>query len=172
VFLGGNLVSWAAKQQPVVSRSSAEAGYGTVANGVVEASSSTSASPIATTSARSTSPPISCSINAQNTWRSTCALSASGSPLVTFEFSTSSPRCSSPTSSPRGCHRVSSSTFDPVSTSVQDRVETAGGVGVLLEFRGLVPVYLLAYPRCNEVGPITQLIYMHSQPSRVSLSNS
>ena len=33
VFLGANLVSWAAKRQPVVSRSSAEAEYCAVANG-------------------------------------------------------------------------------------------------------------------------------------------
>jgi hypothetical protein len=38
VFLGANLVSWAAKWQPVVSRSSAEAEYRVVANSVVEAS--------------------------------------------------------------------------------------------------------------------------------------
>jgi hypothetical protein len=38
VFLGANLVSWAAKRQPVVSRSSAEAEYRVVANGVAEAS--------------------------------------------------------------------------------------------------------------------------------------
>jgi hypothetical protein len=38
VFLGTNLVSWVAKQEPVVSRSSAETEYRAVANGVAEAS--------------------------------------------------------------------------------------------------------------------------------------
>jgi hypothetical protein len=37
VFLGDNLVSWSSKRQNIVSRSSAEAEYRTVANGVVEA---------------------------------------------------------------------------------------------------------------------------------------
>jgi hypothetical protein len=37
MFLGGNMVSWSAKRQTVVSRSSAEAEYRAVANGVAEA---------------------------------------------------------------------------------------------------------------------------------------
>jgi hypothetical protein len=37
VFLGDNLVSWSTKQQTVISRSSAEAEYRVVANGVAEA---------------------------------------------------------------------------------------------------------------------------------------
>jgi hypothetical protein len=38
VFLGANLVSWAAKRKPVVSRSSTEAEYHDVANGVADSS--------------------------------------------------------------------------------------------------------------------------------------
>jgi hypothetical protein len=42
LFLGGNLVPWSSKCQPVVSCSSAEAEYRVVANDVVEASTPTS----------------------------------------------------------------------------------------------------------------------------------
>src|SRR6185312_1525731 len=38
VFLGGNLVFWSSKRQPVFSRSSTKAEYWAVANGVVEVS--------------------------------------------------------------------------------------------------------------------------------------
>jgi hypothetical protein len=38
VFLCANLIFWALKRQPAVSRSSAEAEYHTVANSVAEAS--------------------------------------------------------------------------------------------------------------------------------------
>jgi hypothetical protein len=49
VFLGANLVSWATKHQPVVSRSGAEAEYRAVANGVTEPSGYASFSSSSTT---------------------------------------------------------------------------------------------------------------------------
>jgi hypothetical protein len=118
VFLGANLVSCAAKRQPVISRSSAEAENRVVPNDVVEASwmrqllhelhSPFSAPPsyTATTSALSTSSRISCSISARIMWRLTCTSSASVSLQVTFGFSAPPPRCSLSTSSLRGCRRV------------------------------------------------------------------
>jgi hypothetical protein len=71
------------------------------------------------------------SISARSMWRSTCTSFASVSPPVTFGFSAFPLRRSSPTSSPRGCRRVFSPSFAPVSTSVQDRVERLRGGGVL-----------------------------------------
>jgi hypothetical protein len=121
VFLGANLVSWAAKRQPVVSHSSAEVEYRAVANGVAEASWMRQLlheihSPLQRATLvycdnisavmSSTSPPTPCSISARNMWRSTCTSSASVSLQVTFGFSAFPPRCSSPTSSPRGYRRV------------------------------------------------------------------
>jgi hypothetical protein len=138
VFLDGNLVSWAAKRQPVVSRSSAEAECRALANGVERPTGcasffrssttpfSTPPSSIATTSTQSTSPPIPCSISARSTWRSTHTLSVSVSLSMTFGFSPSPSRCSSRTSSQRGYRRVYSPIFDLVSTSILDRVEFAG----------------------------------------------
>jgi hypothetical protein len=77
VFVGTNLISWAAKRYTIVSRSSAEVEYRDVANSVAEASwlcqllqeihipSSVPPSSTTTTSARSTSPLISCSISVE-----------------------------------------------------------------------------------------------------------
>jgi hypothetical protein len=151
VFLGANLVPWAAKRQPVVSCFSAEAECRAVAYGVAQASwlrqllqelhnpSSAPPSSTVTTSTRSISPPIPCITSARSTWRSTCTSSASVSLAVTFGFSASPPHCSSSTSSRRGYHRMYSSIFDPVSTSVHDRIETSEGGGCVrahLGFQG------------------------------------
>jgi hypothetical protein len=98
VFLGDNLVYWTSKRQPIVSRSSAEAEYRVVANGVAEASWLCQLlqelhSPLE----RSTLVyydnigavylPIPCNISARSTWRSTFTSSASVSPPVMFAFS-------------------------------------------------------------------------------------
>jgi hypothetical protein len=85
-----------------------------------------SAPPLSTATilARSTSPQIPYTISARSTWRSTFTLFGSASTPVMFGFSTSRPRYSSMTSSPRCCHRVPSTIFAHVSTSVHDRVET------------------------------------------------
>jgi hypothetical protein len=78
VFLENNLVSWLAKRQTVVSRSSTEAEYHAVANGMAEATCCASCSmssrvrllgalsSTTTTSASCTSPPTPFSINASN----------------------------------------------------------------------------------------------------------
>jgi hypothetical protein len=91
-------------------------------------------SSIATTSAWSTSPPILCSISVRSTWKSTYTSSARVSLPVTFGFSASPPRYSSPTSSPRDYCRV----YSP--TSIQSRhlyrieLRLQGGVEYLLGF--------------------------------------
>jgi hypothetical protein len=115
VFLGANLVSWAARRQPVVSRCSAEAEYRAVANGVTEASWMCQLlhelhSPLQRATLvycdnvnavyLSTNPV--CGISARSMWKSTRTSSASVSLPVTFRSSTSPLRCSSPTYSPRG----------------------------------------------------------------------
>ena len=82
VFLGGNLVSWSSKRQPVVSRSSAEAEYRVVANGGAEASwlrqllvelhnplSPGARWSTVTTSVRCTSPPTLFSTSRPSMWR-------------------------------------------------------------------------------------------------------
>jgi hypothetical protein len=121
VFLGANLVSWAAKRQPVVSRSSAEAEYRTVANGVAEASWMCQLfhelhSPLqrATLVYCDNVSAVYLSINPvqhQRTkhvenWRSICTSSASVWLPATFGFSAFPPHCSSLTSSPRGYRQV------------------------------------------------------------------
>jgi hypothetical protein len=83
MFLGTNLVSWAAKRQPVVSHSCADVEYRVVANGMAKASWMRQLlqelhSPLQRATlvycnniTRSTSPPITCNISAQSTWRLT-----------------------------------------------------------------------------------------------------
>jgi hypothetical protein len=70
------------------------------------------------------------------------------------------------TSSPRGYRRVSFQTSDPVSTSVQDRVVTAGGV---LKYPIRVwgsPRVIIVSPLCNGSGPVTP-VYLIDCPTPV-----
>jgi hypothetical protein len=88
VFLGANLVSWAAKRQPsspAPAQRPSTAMWPTAWQrppGCSSCSRSSTApfnaspSSTATMSMRSISPPIPCSISARSTWRSTCTLSA------------------------------------------------------------------------------------------------
>jgi hypothetical protein len=54
----------------------------------------------------------------------------------------------------KGYRRVSFQTFDPVSTSVQDRVVTAGVLDYLSRVWGLPHVITIS-TLCNGTGPIT-----------------
>jgi hypothetical protein len=145
VFLGDSLVSWSSKRQLVVSRSSVEAEYRTVANSVAKAAWLRQLlqelhSPLATSTLvfcdnvsavyLSTNP-----VQHQRTKYVEIDLhsSANGSPVELFVFFTSRPPPSSPTSSPRGFRRWCLRSFGPVSTSAVARVSTAeGGVRVLM----------------------------------------
>jgi hypothetical protein len=143
VFLGNNLISWSSKRQPVVSRSSAEAEYRVVANGVAEATWFRQLlhelhSPLTTSTLvfcdnvsavyLSTNP-----VQHQRTKHVEIDLHfvrervAYGAVRVLHVPTTSQ----FPTSSPRGFRRWSSRISDPVSTSAVARVSTAGGVSYL-----------------------------------------
>ena len=128
VFQGSNLISWSSKRQPVVSRSSAEAEYRVVANGVAEVSwlrqllvelhspSPRARSSTATTLAPCTSPPTRFSTSGRSMWRSTCTSCATRSPSAMFGYSMSRPPPSLPTSSPRDYPPRPSRSFAPAST--------------------------------------------------------
>jgi hypothetical protein len=129
VFLGDNLVSWSAKRQTVVSRSSAEAEYCAVANSVTEATwlrqllhelqTPRLGAPLstATTSTPCTSPPTLFSINALNIWRLIFILSERRLPSAKSASSMSRRHHSSSTSSRRGSPPRCLMGFGPVSTS-------------------------------------------------------
>ena len=99
-FLGGNLVSWSSKRQPVVSRSNAEAEYHVVANGVANGVAKASLPSsialshgahwsTATTLVRCTSPPTRFNTRGPSMWRSIYTSSEIGSSSAMFGSSTS-----------------------------------------------------------------------------------
>lgn len=147
MFVGANLVSWSSKRQPVISHYNVEARYRVVglwptalprppgSDSFFRSSRTPSSAPpssIAKMSEWSIAPPIPCNISARSTCRSTFTLSTSLSLSAIFGFSASRPLCSLPISSTRDLHLVFSLSFDPISTSVHDRVVTAWGVRILL----------------------------------------
>jgi hypothetical protein len=129
VFLGDNLVSWSTKRQTVVSRSSTEAKYRVVANGVAEATW------LRQLLHELQTPPSQCtlvycdnistvylsinpaSINAPSMWRLIFILSERSLPSVKSVSSMSRQHRSSPTSSQRDSPPRCLMSFGPVSTS-------------------------------------------------------
>jgi hypothetical protein len=144
VFLGANLASWALKQQLVVSHSSTKTEYRAVS--VAEASWLCQLhhelyDPLM----RSTI--VYCD-NVSVVYLFTSPVHHQGTKHVEIDlhfvrervavaFSASRPPCISWTSSPRDCRRVYSLSFASVSTSIQDRIDTAG---VLDSYLGYVSI--------------------------------
>jgi hypothetical protein len=164
VFLGDNIVSWSSKRQPIVSRSSVEAKYHVVADGVTEAAwlrrllqelhSSLKRSTLVycdNVSAMylSTNP-------VQHQHEACGARSPFSTSFASVSLSMmcgsfmSRPLLSSPTSSPRASLRRCSRSFGRVSTSVVARVSTAG----VLE--------LLCFPYCNGLSISQPWLGFHS----------
>jgi hypothetical protein len=143
IFLGGNLVSWSSKHQHVVSRSSAEAEYRVVANGVAEASWLRQLlAELHTSPSRSTliycnnvsAVYLSTNTSGRSTWRSTYTLSVIGLPWARCGSFMFGPPPSSRTSSPKASRPRPSPSFAPASTSPVASCVCGGLVCVLSSF--------------------------------------